>query len=134
MLRRTVTLILGCSARYRSIWRSRYRVVDSLAPTVSRPAELSRNSASEFSSSRSRLSKRRANSSALRPASVSSSSLPERSISFSPSSCSSLCSASDTAGCVRSIFSAAREKLPSLATIRNTCSGFSSMAFDYNIG
>ena len=41
-------------------------------------------------------------------------------MSFSPSSCSSRCSASDTAGCVRSSFSAAREKLFSVATVRNT--------------
>ena len=63
---------------------SRYSVVDSLAPIVSRPAELSRSSASEFSSSCCRFWKRRAYSSTIRPASVSIRSLPERSISFSP--------------------------------------------------
>ena len=66
-------------------------MVDSLAPMVSRPAELSRSSASELSSSCCRLWKRRAYSSTMRPASVRIRSLPERSISFSPSSCSSRC-------------------------------------------
>jgi hypothetical protein len=62
-----------------------------LAPTVSVPAELSRSSASEFSSSWRRFSKRRANSSTVRPASVSTRSLAERSISFSPNSVSRRC-------------------------------------------
>ena len=47
-------------------------------------------------------------------------SLPERSMSFSPSSCSNRWTASDMAGCVRSSFSAAREKLFSTATVRKT--------------
>jgi hypothetical protein len=87
---------------------------------VSRPAELSRSSASELSISCRRLWKRRAYSSTVRPASVRIRSLPDRSISFSPSSCSSRCKESEIAGCVRSSFSAAREKLFSVATVRNT--------------
>ena len=103
---------------------NRYSVDDSFAPIVSRPAERSRSSASADTSSASRLWKRRACSNTTRPASVSTSSLAprmSRSISFSPSSDSNRCTASDTAGCVRNSFSAAREKLRSETTVANTC-------------
>jgi hypothetical protein len=46
--------------------------------------------------------------------------LADRSISFSPSSVSKRWMDSEIAGCVRSSFSAAREKLFSLATVRKT--------------
>ena len=92
--------------------------MDSLAPMTSRPAALSFSSARAFSRSRPRFSKRRAYSATIRPASVSSNCLPLRSISFSPSSFSSRWTARETAGCVRSNFSAAREKLFSPATVR----------------
>src|ERR1700677_3732209 len=67
----------------------------------------------------------------MRPASVRSSSLPDRSFSFSCKSDSSFWIASEIAGCVRSIFSAAREKLFSEATVRNTLSGYSSISDSY---
>src|SRR6185369_16435868 len=110
---------------------SRYSVDDSLAPIVSRPADRSRSSASADVSSCSRLLNRRACSKTTRPASVSTSSFApriSRSISFSPSSDSRRCTASDTAGCVRYSFSAAREKLFSDTTVEKTCSAYSSTA------
>ena len=107
---------------------SRYSVDDSLAPIISRPADLSRSSASEFPISCRRFSNRRANSRTVRPASVNTSSFADRSINFSPSSVSSRCNASDTAGCVRSSLSAAREKLFSATTVTKTCSGYSSIS------
>ncbi len=87
---------------------------------ASLPAELSRSSASALAISWLRFSKRRAYSSTVWPASVSTRSFADRSISFSPSSNSSRCNARETAGCVRSSFSAAREKLFSAAMVRKT--------------
>ena len=97
---------------------------------VRRPAELSRSSASALSISWRRLSKRRAKSSTVRPASVRTRSFAvrnDRSISFSPISVSRRWSASEIAGWVRSSFSAAREKLRSATTVAKTCSAYSSM-------
>src|SRR4051812_25079559 len=54
-------------------------------------------------------------------------SFPERSISFSPHSSSSLCTASEIAGWVRRSLVAAREKLFSVATVRKTWREWSSM-------
>src|SRR5208282_534763 len=64
---------------------------------------------------------------------VKSSSLPDRSISRSCKSPSSFCTAKETAGCVLSSFSPAREKLFSLATVKNTFSGYSSISEVYRI-
>ena len=50
-----------------------------------------------------------------------------------PQSDSSFCIASDTAGWVRSSFSAAREKLFSVATVRKTFNGYSSINAAYGI-
>src|SRR5262252_5363060 len=69
----------------------------------------------------------------MRPASVRTRSLPDRSMSFSPSSASSRWSASETAGCVRNSFSAAREKLRSATTVENTCREYNSISAIYPI-
>src|ERR1019366_3015128 len=52
-------------------------------------------------------------------------------MSFSPSSTSNLCIDKEMAGCVRSSFSAAREKLFSVATVKKTRSGCSSICAYY---
>src|SRR6202163_3618734 len=52
-------------------------------------------------------------------------------MSFSPSSTSNLCMDNEIAGCVRSNFSAAREKLFSVATVKKTRSGCSSICNYY---
>src|ERR1700733_611737 len=113
------------------MWSSRYSVDPSFAPIVNRPADLSRSSANAFSRSPCRFSNRRAYSRTIFPASVNNRSLADRSISFSPSSVSSLWIDSEIAGCVRSNFSAAREKLFSAETVKKTRRGCISIKFNY---